>query len=135
MTPVAKAAQAIRAELKKTFPAVKFSVTSKSYSMGNEVNIQYTNGPRKSKVEEVTKKYQYGHFNGMEDMYEISNERKDLPQAKFVTVCRKCGDAEKAALTEKVKADWSVATDAEAWGKTNAYIADLVYREFCNTDY
>lgn len=37
-------------------------------------------------------KYQYGHFNGMEDLYEITNIRKDIPQTKhlFIKNGKKC---------------------------------------------
>jgi hypothetical protein len=30
--------------------------------------------------------YQYGHFNGMEDIYEYSSMIPDLPQVKFVQI-------------------------------------------------
>jgi len=86
-------AKAIREELKQAFPNwyaferyvktyTKFSVRGGGYS--STVNIFWTDGPTTSQVEEITEKYQYGHFDGMIDCYEFSNKRNDIPQAKFV---------------------------------------------------
>ena len=88
LTSAAMCAKEIRKELKTAFSGIKFSVTSSTFSMGNSVDINWTNGPTREAVETVTKKYQYGHFNGMEDIYEYSNSREELPQAKFVMTQR-----------------------------------------------
>lgn len=84
----AQAAKLIRKELKAAFPGIKFSVTSKGFSMGDSVDIDWTDGPTSKQVKEITDKYQYGHFNGMEDIYEYSNNRSDLPQSKYVMTQR-----------------------------------------------
>jgi hypothetical protein len=34
----------------------------------------------------MTDKYQYGHFNGMEDIYEYSNNNDAIPQTKYLFV-------------------------------------------------
>ena len=85
----AQAASAIRAELKNAFPTVKFSVKSESFSGGNSVNIHWYDGPLTKEVDAIVGKYQYGHFNGMEDIYEYSNKNDDIPQAKYVQTSRK----------------------------------------------
>ena len=56
--------------------------------MGSSVRINLKNPtPEQRKtVEQLSSKYQYGHFNGMEDIYEYSNSRDDIPQAKYVVV-------------------------------------------------
>lgn len=95
---VAQCAAAIRSELKSTFPGVKFSVTSESFSMGNAVRISYTDGPIKDAVEDVVAKYQYGSFNSMEDLYEYSNVIDDLPQAKYITISREMSPETKSAI-------------------------------------
>ena len=41
---------------------------------------------QRDKIDEIAMPYQYGHFNGMEDMYEISNVIEQLPQVMFVSV-------------------------------------------------
>ncbi|WLZ51947.1 hypothetical protein QPR65_22705 (plasmid) [Enterobacter hormaechei] len=62
-------AKNIRAELKKTFPGVKFSVKKHSY---DSVGITWTDGPTTAEVEAVTDKYEDGKFNSMEDIYEYN---------------------------------------------------------------
>ena len=37
-------------------------------------------------AEKIVSKYQYGHFDGMNDIYEYSNSREDIPQAKYIHV-------------------------------------------------
>lgn len=81
----AAAASAIKAELTAAFPGVKFSVKSDSFSGGNSVHIDWTDGPAVADVQNISSKYQYGHFNGMEDIYENTNDRDDIPQAKYVS--------------------------------------------------
>lgn len=89
ITPHAAAAKAIREELKAKFPDHKFSVRSSSFSMGNSVDVLCPASLDPDKVDEVQAiagKYQAGHFDGMNDIYETSNRRDDLPQVKFVHV-------------------------------------------------
>lgn len=81
-------AKAIREELKLNFPDYKFSVTSESFSGGNSVHISWNNGATITQVDNIVNKYQYGHFNGMDDMYEYSNTIENLPQVKFVSTNR-----------------------------------------------
>ena len=62
----------IRIELKKAFPTVKFAVTIE-HRGSSSINIGWTDGPTTDQVKEITGKYQEGNFNGMEDIYEYSN--------------------------------------------------------------
>lgn len=64
------AAKNIRVELKEAFPGHKFSVKSKSFSMGDSVDVRWVDGPTTKEVDGIIDKYQHGHFNGMEDIYE-----------------------------------------------------------------
>ena len=80
----AQAAALIRKELKKEFPQTKFRVTSSGFSGGDSVSIHWQNGATTKQVQDITNKYQYGHFDGMTDSYEYSNNRKDIPQTKYV---------------------------------------------------
>ena len=84
LSEAARAAQAIRQELRRAFPGQKFSVTSETYSMGDSVNVRWTGEPSREAVEAFTAKYEAGHFDGMTDMYEYDNRRSDIPQAKYV---------------------------------------------------
>jgi len=96
----ANCAKAIRTELKDAFKGVKFSVTSENFSGGNSVRISWTDGPTVAMVDNVANKYQYGHFNGMEDIYEYSNKRNDLPQVKYVQTTREINDDLKSQFKE-----------------------------------
>lgn len=100
----AAAAAAIRAELKEAFPDIKFSVTSESFSMGNSVRVKWTDGPTSEQVESISGKYQFGSFNGMEDIYEYTNCREDIPQAKYVHETREISEANREALRALVLA-------------------------------
>lgn len=94
----AGSAAAIKAELQTAFPGVKFSVKSDSYSMGDSVHIGWEDGPTCKQVDELTCKYQYGSFNSMEDMYEHTNSREDIPQTKYVSSSRTQSETVKALL-------------------------------------
>jgi hypothetical protein len=109
----AKAAQMIRKELKQLFPLTKFSVTSKGYSMGCSVRASWVNGPTYDAVNDVIKKYQYGHFDGMEDLYHNSNSRDDLPQSKYVFADRDISEDIYQAAFTFVRTYWDTAMHAE----------------------
>lgn len=94
----AAAAQAIRQDLKRAWPSVKFQVTSQGYSMGNSVSVRWTDGPTRDEVNRIIGRYQYGHFDGMQDLYESSNRRDDIPQAKYVSGSRSMSDEVRADL-------------------------------------
>ena len=134
-TESARTAKAIKAELKKSFPAVKFSVRSSNFAGGNSVDIEWVDGPTTEKVDGLTSKYQYGHFNGMEDYYEMSNTRDDIPQAKYIMTRRNISPETKAKIEKHIADFWGVTTDAECMEKNSCYLADLIYRESSKTDY
>jgi hypothetical protein len=94
----AGAAAAIKKELQTSFPGIKFSVTSDSYSMGDSVHIGWEDGPTTKEVEAISGKYQYGSFNSMEDLYEHTNSRDDIPQTKYVSENRSQSETVKALL-------------------------------------
>jgi len=92
VTEAAKCAKAIRAELKENFPAIKFNVTSKTYSGGNSVNIKWVDAVSSEEVEKIVSKYEQGTFNPMEDIYEYNNSIDGLPQVKFLFCSRSISD-------------------------------------------
>lgn len=104
-------ATAIREELKANFEGVKFSVKSETYSGGDSVRIEWTDGPTTAQVEEFTNKYQYGHFNGMEDIYEYSNSREDIPQAKYIFETRLKSEELHMAILNELKAEYGTYFD------------------------
>lgn len=88
LTPHAAAAKSIRKELAYFFPSVKFSVRSETFAGGNSVRVSWQNGPKVESVCAIIGKYQYGEFDGMNDIYEVDNQRDDIPQVKYVQTSR-----------------------------------------------
>lgn len=100
-TNAALTAQAIRQELKAKFPNTKFRVTSKKYSGGSSVDVDWVDGPSKTAVDAITEKYEYGHFDGMTDCYEYSNRRNDIPQVKFLFTRREYSEEKISPVLSK----------------------------------
>lgn len=111
----AQAAKLIRQDLKKAFPAIKFSVTSSSYAGGTSIYVEWTNGPPRDDIESIVSKYQYGHFDGMIDLYEMTNCRSDIPQVKFVQTRREISDEIFQGLFDKMKLTY------DGWDKCNSF--------------
>jgi hypothetical protein len=64
---VADTAKLVRASVKEAFPGVKFSVRSRSYSMGASIDVSWTDGPNSAQVDAVVKRFQGSYFDGMID--------------------------------------------------------------------
>lgn len=137
-TEAALCAQAIRKELKQAFPGIKFSVTSDNFSMGNSVDVSWTDGPTSEHVQQIVNKYQYGHFDGMTDSYEHSNSRTDIPQAKFIMTKREMSDATRDLLVKEHNekfCETGQITDLKAFNKdADCWNDQLIYREFVQRD-
>ncbi len=108
-TPAAAAKQ-IRIELKAAFPGIKFSVRTETYSMGNSINISWTNGPTQKAVNLIVKKYEYGRFDGMTDSSSVEDTLMSMPDgtvarlggAKHVFTRREISDDIKARAERDV---------------------------------
>lgn len=130
-TESAQTASEIRKELKKAFPGFKFSVRSSNFSMGDSVDIDWIDGPTTEQVESITDKFQYGHFDGSVDMYEYSNTREDIPQAKFVQTQRSMSNQ----IVEEIRKLNEIAPDNE-WDKMrDCWGSAAVYRIFAKKSY
>jgi len=99
-------AKAIRKILKKAFPEIKFSVRSQSYSMGDNVRVKWTDGIDTERVKELIWHFEYGTFDGMTDMYNNDNMRKDIPQTKYLFIEREISDAVMEKAFEIVSKYW-----------------------------
>lgn len=126
------AAKMIRNELKENFSDTKFSVRSKSYSGGSSVTIYWTDGPKSAEADSIVSKYQYGHFNGMEDIYEYSNTDENLPQTKFVMTQRTMSDETRDDIINTIEKLYGVDLNDEqaVWKQFNGYSNEVIYREF-----
>lgn len=60
------AAKNMRVELRKAFPAVKFSIRKRHFG---SVSINWTDGPTEKEVEDVVSQHKGGYFDGMDDSY------------------------------------------------------------------
>ena len=131
----AETAKMIRKVLSESFPGVKFSVRSKTYSGGASINIRYTGGPANKLVESVVSVFEASYFDGMLDYqgsrYAKLDGKKIRFGADYISVNRHHTDAEVArainglrnkypgnfARMEAEGADISV----EAFNKGNLY--------------
>lgn len=132
MTTHSATAKAIRQELKAKFPTVKFRVTSESFSMGDAVHISWVDGCKTEQVEKIVSKYQYGHFNGMEDIYESDNRRADIPQVKYIQTSRGFSETSKREMCNWLNIDWSEYESLNV--EQGEYNNVIVRRELCKID-
>lgn len=132
LTPAALCAKAIRNELKQKYPSIKFSVTCQNFSGGDSVDIHWIDGPLTKDVDALTSKYQYGHFDGMNDIYEYSNSRSDIPQAKYISCQRSMSDETRALITQRLEADYGISLENEplVFEKFHCWPSDLIWRSF-----
>lgn len=135
----AAAAKAIRQYMKAN--GIVGSATSESYSMGSSVNVYVTDmAPATYEtLSTFVKQFQYGNFNGMEDIYEYSNDRKDLPQVKYAFTNNKISDEMRQKIWDFALGYYNVLGDApkDAKAASNYRIVDfqqygseLIYRLF-----
>ena len=71
--------------------------------MGDSVSIRWEDGATGAEVRAISGKYQYGHFDGMTDMYEYSNRRDDIPQSKYVSDSRDMSEQTKAVRAQFIE--------------------------------
>lgn len=127
----AAAAKEIRKVLKETFPTIKFSVNSKSFSGGDSVSIRWIDGPTTDQVDLLVKDYQEGDFNGMIDMYENNNTRSDIPQVKYVLPAREISETAKTNMINDLVKKFGIINkddDKEWFNKFYAWKDQVVYR-------
>jgi hypothetical protein len=64
----AQVAKLVRKVLKRTYPAIKFSVRTSRYSGGSAVDVSYTDGPTREEVDGVLEVFGGATFDGMIDL-------------------------------------------------------------------
>ncbi len=104
-------AKKIRVALKETFPGVKFSVRSQTYSGGSSVNVSWTDLPLREDVEEVVNRFKSGSFDGMTDMYENSGYIENGVRyvgAKYISCSRELSDEYRAEIETYLHANYEV---------------------------
>jgi len=105
LTGAALTAKIIKKRLSTLYPRVKFSVTSSVFSMGDSVDIRWTDGPMTDAVNAITSQYQHGNFDSMEDIYNYKDIDPSLgcDGAKYVHCNRTISTEHKAMLVTKAK--------------------------------
>lgn len=63
----AETAKLVRQALRESFPGVKFSVRSSTYSMGASITVNWTDGPNATQVESVAGVFAGSYFDGSID--------------------------------------------------------------------
>lgn len=137
----ALAASNIKKELSAAFPGIKFSVKSKSYSMGCSVTVSWELGPTSKEVDALIDKYQYGDFDGMTDSfnYRQSGEEfrathgsakyvhgsRSMPEGMFSRICRDIA----ALQGVEFVSEWQ-RKDGESLG-----LGDYAHRTFARTSF
>lgn len=98
----AAVAKLIRAELKAN--GITATVKAASGSMTSKVTIDLLDCPpwTVDAITSATEKYQYGHFDGMNDMYVNSNTDITIPQVKFIFVTQSFSDKLKQDALDQV---------------------------------
>jgi hypothetical protein len=126
-TEAAECAMKIKQELKSKFPGVDFSVRSENYTGGDAVRIAWLDGPTEAQVDNVVGKFKEGHFDGMNDIYEYSNRREDIPQVKYITKSRGMSQETRAALMPDAELIFQI------WGNSDGCwnVGNLLHRIFC----
>ena len=135
----AAAAKMIRQYMKVN--GIAGSVRSQGYSMGSSinVNVQDLNPIQYAALNSYGRQFEYGSFNGMEDIYEYDNVRDDIPQVSYVFVNNKMSNEVGQAIYDFIKGYYAGMEGApESFAdagsfynqKFNDYASRLVYRLF-----
>lgn len=113
---VAKVAANLRVELKRKFPGVKFSVTSKRFSGGNSIDVSWEDGPSHDEVEKVAGKYQHSHADAESGDYwdfDPNAFNEVFGGTKYLHCQRSMSDETEAVLYAGIGTKWTRETDAE----------------------
>lgn len=85
----AMAAKAIREELKKAYPGIKFSVRSSTAALCSAVDVKTAHKfsyEQQQEIYRLLNRFQMGSFDGMTDCYDYDNVNYNIPQVKYITL-------------------------------------------------
>ena len=144
MSIPAQAASMIRQYMRAN--GIAGSVRSESYSMGSSVNVSVVDmqPAAVAALEAYANQFQYGNFNGMEDIYEYSNSREDIPQVKYVFVRNEISAGLRQQIWDFVRGYYAgmenAPVDANEAGSFynqsfNQYGSNIIYRQFAGGSY
>jgi hypothetical protein len=133
------AAYNIRIMLKAAFPGVKFSVKSDSFSMGDSVDISWTDGPTAAEVDAITGKFSAGSFSGMDDSYTYTSSPwgELFGSSKYVNTSRSLSDSAVGEIlasiypeesTRPSVADYHAGRVRDEHGRSPVYMASHTWK-------
>jgi len=134
-------AKTIREELKQKYPNIKFSVTSRNfYTGGSSIDVKYTDSDVfESEINKLLSKYQIGKYNASFDMYEITNERTDIPQVDYLVVTREMSEQAHSIIidmiTKKYSVDKNDLIENRYIKELNRSAYELIWQEFDYTKF
>jgi hypothetical protein len=121
----AQTAQLVRKALKESFPGVTFSVTSRTYSMGAHIVVDWIDGPNESQVERITTKFRGSRFDGMSETTQHYSHTLDGKPVSFInsgaSLRRDYSDAQIEAALQRILPTFKKDTGREATGGVAAY--------------
>ena len=126
------AAQNVRKELRHHFPGCKFSVTSKSYSGGDSIRVDWIDGPTEVEVGKFTAKYEAGKFDGMIDLYTHNPSKFNNLHGgtKYLFLQRDYSIEQEVKMLDKICLDRGVkvkATVCDGWLQVENVMIDDVW--------
>ena len=77
-------AKKIKSELSGKFPGIAFSIKSKAFMSGDNVTVDWKDGPTTDAIESLVGKYRYGTFDASRNLYVHDNHNNAIPQAQYV---------------------------------------------------
>jgi hypothetical protein len=111
----------LRRVLRATFPATKFTVHTSRGAGCSSVSIRWTDGPSVARVNELTRQFQAGSFDGMTDMYEDDASRYIevdgvlyRPNCRYVFTSRECSPRLFLRALQAVAGYWHLTPDERA---------------------
>jgi hypothetical protein len=108
----ADTAKLVRAALKESFPGVKFSVRTDTYSGGASIHVGWTDGPNTKQVESITDVFSGSYFDGMIDYkgsrYALFDGRRVNFGANFIFCRREHSDESVFRVMRRLKTDATV---------------------------
>lgn len=138
----AAVAKIIRAQL--AAHRISGTVRARSFSGGDAVDVCLESPApwTVAAVEKFCADYQYGHFDGMTDMYEYSNRKLGLPQVKFLHVVCHRTEQDRQSAWDYLSANFTgfdgapeKYADAGSFRneRMNGWASDLVHQVLCGS--
>lgn len=117
------AANNVRTELKAAFPGVKFSVRTSRFAGGDDLRVEWTDGPTEKQVNEIISKYAAGSFDGMIDLYTYDNDEfnKLYGSAKYVSASRSYSESFLTKIAQIVIAEYGKNVEVKVYKSGTAY--------------